>query len=386
MKCHFYFLLCILFVYITSIGYENITLANQSIKLPLQRKAYYHIISESNEDLPNYVQIIVNDDTSKLNYDFRHSIFYYKQDSTFSNINQFTKKSFSPVMWLNKEQIKNGFYLSVECEFDPIVYFNYYMNITLHHNIELILNKDYNFYITEDNYLMNLFLFLNLSDYSSEEKEQNNSITIWVKGNKKISSKLNNNIKYEKHSLYDAYIIKLDELLEYNFSLTIEGETGDYINIGSTFFQNYKQNNAFEKEGEVYGFLKEGMIEQNCFKIYGYENPYLKFFDGINMEINMEVFDYNYKCITLPSGVNELFYLIHNLKTPHYLSGYFSLNPGIVYADTLNSDEYFGYLPTNIEYNFKFITFNVDCKAKIKIYIQNCEDYPFCKIENSVTN
>ena len=76
MKCHFYFLLCILFVYITSIGYENITLANQSIKLPLHRKAYYHIISESNEDLPNYVQIIVNDDTSKLNYDFRHSIFF----------------------------------------------------------------------------------------------------------------------------------------------------------------------------------------------------------------------------------------------------------------------------------------------------------------------
>ena len=87
------------------------------------------------------------------------------------------------------------------------------------------------------------------------------------------------------------------------------------------------------------------------------------------MEINMKVFDYNTKCITLPSGTNELFYLIHNLKTPHYLSGYFSLITGIIYDDTLNLDEYFGYLPMNIEYNFKFITFNVYCKEKIKIYI-----------------
>ena len=122
MKSHFYFYLCILLVYITSIEYENITLENQSIKLPYERKYYFHIISESNEDLPNYVQIIVNDDTSKLNYDFCHSIFYYKQDSTFSNINQFTKKSYYPIMWLTKEQIKNGFYLRVECEIEPIFY------------------------------------------------------------------------------------------------------------------------------------------------------------------------------------------------------------------------------------------------------------------------
>ena len=94
MKSHFYFYLCILLVYITSIEYENITLENQNIKLPYERKAYYHIISESNEDSPNHIKTIVKDDTDKLNYDFRQSIFYYKQDSTFSNINQFTKNHF----------------------------------------------------------------------------------------------------------------------------------------------------------------------------------------------------------------------------------------------------------------------------------------------------
>ena len=159
--------------------------------LPQKMKVYYHVISKSNENLPNYIKIIVRVDTSPLNYDYRHTISYYK-DSTFSKINQFTEKSFSPIMWLSKEQIKNGFYLSIECEFEPIIYFSYYMNISLNDNIELIIKEQYNFYLTEDNYLMNLFLIANLSSYSSENNTQNNSITIWVKGNKNISTKLNN--------------------------------------------------------------------------------------------------------------------------------------------------------------------------------------------------
>ena len=97
-----------LFVHVSSIEYENITLENQSISLPYKRKVYYHIITESNENLPNYIKIIVKDDTNKINYDYRHTISYYK-DSSFSKINQFTEKSFSPIMWLTKEQIKNGF-------------------------------------------------------------------------------------------------------------------------------------------------------------------------------------------------------------------------------------------------------------------------------------
>ena len=193
-------------------------------------------------------------------------------------------------------------------------------------------------------------------------------------------------IKYEKHSIYNAYIIKLDELKEYKFSLSIEGEIGDYINIGSSFFQNNKQNNTIEREDEIYGFLKKGIIEQNCFKIYGIEFPNVKIFDDINMEIDMKVLVYDTKCITLRSGINELFYFIHNLRASHSSSGYFSLNTGIIYDDTLSSDEYFGYLSMNLEDNFKFITFNIYCKNKIKIYFQNCEDYPFCTIEKNITN
>ena len=384
MKIYSFLFLYYLIIYASSIEYENITLENQSISLPYKRKVYYHIITESNENLPNYVKIIVRVDTSPLNYDYRHTISYYK-DSTFSKINQFTEKSFSPIMWLTKEQIKNGFYLSIECEFEPIDYFSYYMNISLNDNIELIIKEQYNFYLTEDNYLMNLFLIANLSSYSSENNIQNNSITIWVKGNKNISTKLNNISKYEKHSIYDAYILELDELKEYNFSITIEGTIGDFINIGSSFFQNFNHDNKIESEGEIYGFLKKGIIEENCFEITG-NLPYLKIFDDINTNIKMKAIGSDNKCISIPSGVNELFYLIHNVKT-HYLSNYFSLSTGIIYEDYLELSESFGYIPMKIEDNFNFITFHIhQLSGTVKAYIKNCEDYPFCTIEKEITD
>ena len=174
MKLFHLLYLFYLFVYVSSIEYENITLENQSIMLPHKMKVYYHVISESNENLPNYIKIKVEDDGYRYTTNYKHTISYYK-DSTFSKINQFTEKSFSPIMWLTKEQIKNGFYLSVEVEFET--YYDYFMNITLNDNIELIINEQYNFYLTEDNYLMNLFLIANLSSYSSENNTQNNSIT-----------------------------------------------------------------------------------------------------------------------------------------------------------------------------------------------------------------
>ena len=133
-------------------------------------------------------------------------------------------------------------------------------------------------------------------------------------------------------------------------------------------------------------FLKKDIIEQNCFEIYGNESPYLKIYDDIDMEIKIKVLDYYSKCLILPSGINELFYLVHNLKTTHCSSGYFSLNTGIIYDETLSQNEYFGYLPMNVEYSFKFITFNIYYKGKMKLYIQNCEDYPFCTIEKNITN
>ena len=127
------------------------------------------------------------------------------------------------------------------------------------------------------------------------------------KRNKNISTKLNNISKYEKYSIYDAYIIQLDELKEYNFSITIEGTIGDFIDIGSSFFQDNMGNYYVGRECYIYGFLKRGFIEKNCFTSNNYF-PSLKIFDDINIDTKVKSISYGTICITLPSEINELFF------------------------------------------------------------------------------
>ena len=139
------------------------------------------------------------------------------------------------------------------------------------------------------------------------------------------------------------------------------------------------------REGDIYGFLKRGIIEKNCF-ITNNNFPSFKIFDDINIDTKVQAITSGTVCITLPSEINELFFLIHNLQI-HYLSGYFSLYPGMAYEDYINIDEYFGYIPMKIEDDFNFITFHIhQDEGTIKAYIQNCEDYPFCIIEKNITD
>ena len=94
------------------------------------------------------------------------------------------------------------------------------------------------------------------------------------------------------------------------------------------------------REGDIYGFLKRGIIEKNCF-ITNNNFPSFKIFDDINIDTKVQAITSGTVCITLPSEINELFFLIHNLQI-HYLIGYFSLYPGMAYEDYINIDEYFG--------------------------------------------
>ena len=65
-------------------------------------------------------------------------------------------------------------------------------------------------------------------------------ITFWVKGidNKDIEISLKGNYSnfendYQKHSKYNAYIIKAQTLKYFEFEITIKGKPGDLITIGN---------------------------------------------------------------------------------------------------------------------------------------------------------
>ena len=102
--------------------YENITLKEQVISInKLTEPKKYRIISET---VPLFLQIIsqgnFQPNTSNIN---NYIISYYANDSNFKERKQLSK-SFQgkTVMWLNNEQIKNEFYISIECEIPPCDY------------------------------------------------------------------------------------------------------------------------------------------------------------------------------------------------------------------------------------------------------------------------
>ena len=92
-------------------------------------------------------------------------------------------------MWLNKKQIEKEFYISVECFENPC---NYSIDFIPKDFPKLKLDEQYTYYITEDNKEMK-FIISGTPTYAPEKKArptENNVISIWAKGNKKINSTL----------------------------------------------------------------------------------------------------------------------------------------------------------------------------------------------------
>ena len=106
---------------------EEITFENEETKLDnLVENKYYHIIPEFPSVLSNYIKLVVRDNNSTnesyLNY-VNYAISYYQDDKTFSNRKQLSYGSLNmTMMWLKKEQIKNGFYLSIESTYNTCNY------------------------------------------------------------------------------------------------------------------------------------------------------------------------------------------------------------------------------------------------------------------------
>ena len=116
-KIKIFLYLIILFVSIKcEIEYETKIISNETITIDniTESHYYYHILFESQSNIPNYLKIISKEKNENSN-NYEYALSYYGQDSTFTNRIQLSKLSNSPIIWLNKEQIENGFYFSIEC-------------------------------------------------------------------------------------------------------------------------------------------------------------------------------------------------------------------------------------------------------------------------------
>ena len=103
------------------INIQNIFYINKEMEIEnndyYKNEYYYHLIIDKNLDLPNYLLITLN--VEGVN---KFSILFYQDDSTFTKIKQASSaahplSSSNPKIWLNKEQIKKGFYFKIKDDY-----------------------------------------------------------------------------------------------------------------------------------------------------------------------------------------------------------------------------------------------------------------------------
>ena len=264
----------------------NLTIKNDNFTSNYNKgNKNYYITFDPELNIQNYIKIEVKINNQFLNVN--PVISYYKKDKTLKDRQQLSKAlARTAIMWLNKEQIKDGFYLTIE-SLDTA---SYSINIIQNDFIELTYGEQYTYYVTEDNKQMKFAVKGKPPSQSETGSEYNNTITIWAKGKKQLSSKLEGT-NYEKLSKYNAYIIKLEEIKDNSYFLTVEGAIGDLINVGVHFFQgngnNICQIKRIEDLVEITGFLKRGILEESTFSgSFSLNSFFIKINDHIINEDN----------------------------------------------------------------------------------------------------
>ena len=355
---------------------QNIIFENEIIiihNLDKFTNYYYHIIIDSKKNLPNYIQIKVNQDDEGIFLN-RYFISFYQEDATFTKRKQFSNALPTSYIWLNKEQIKNGFYFSVQNIYQDC---NFQIEILPKEIAELTFNYySYSYYINQENQNMK-FIIKGEKEYQPELSDK---LIIYAYGNKNIGANLNIS-NYQKHSKYNAFIIKEEKYDEY--ILEINGEIGDLIDVGFLCLNSYNDCKNCKKDYGIinYGFLKRNYIYEICYERNGdfNEKLYIKSIDKIN--ITAVTYTNNVKqCVKLYNDYDELLFTVQYFseKLPEIkknITDYLYIQPGFDYYQKIDENKTIGILLFKYEEDTDFITYSIkldsigmESKAYISIY------------------
>lgn len=386
------FIIFVLFV-ITSEKLEIIDMNITNVEVSFSEASNFHFISQSPDSLPNNIKIQIEGDNSDINY----IISYYKDDYTFTNRNQLSQSlSGKAFMWLNKEQIKKGFYLSVECSDSSC---NYSLKMILKENIELELGQPYSYYITEDNKETIFVIKGNPYDIEIYRDLYYSKVSIWAKGNFDLNTELKLE-EYEKHPKYNAYLVYMEEPQPIEYTFIVKGTVGDFINVGALFFDGYDICGHIIKDLglEISPFFAKGILDDAYFLFandketintiyhFDYDHDYSDF---LNNEYS---FIKNYTQIFMrldPYEKYSFFYLQYIEYTNHKTSEnktiefYPPQNLGSTYERNIKKDKTIGLIPMKPEIDYKYLTYHTAVKqGEFKAFIYKCENYPLCKIDS----
>lgn len=338
----------------------------------------------------NYLKIVVE---SKGQYSTLNPIIsYYQNDSNLMTRKQLSQGLVgSSTMWLNKEQIKENFYLTVECPKTPC---NYELYITKLNTTELIINEQYTYYVTEQNQNLSFSLLMIDQDKYKEQSEKY-KMSVWARGNRDIKTKLEG-ITYDKLSKYNYYRINFDDYikLETRCKFVVNGKIGDLINIGFYIFSE-------EDHGE-YKFLNFiSKLPNNGIEMTNYLKPYenhtYNFLEGDITSIsyaydfdNKKQFKYEESNFIYSYG-DDLFYSLPFLSTTKYDGeGNNKFSPqinGIYYFRGIEKGTIVGLIPMKPEEDFNILTYEIfQNYGTNEIFIYECDNYPLCHLDKIDNN
>ena len=370
---------------ITELILQNNTITMSSLS---NSEYYFKVLFPQDSSIPNYLKIVVTQNEYGQ-YINNYIISYYGNDSNFKDR---TQTSMSKVnigtltyLWLNKAQIKDGFYFKVEVQDKNTQFSIYQIDIIKYNFLELnTRHYFYKYYITKENQQMN-FLIKGEENFF---KEDNITIIVWAEGNKKIIPNINAT-NFVKHSKFNSFIIyNITQYEEY--ILSVDATLCDLVDVGVLFVskKTFYDDFAYTLEHILKIFLKKNILEEICFE----ESRYIKYMDDINRKIDLEGYIGNKRCLKLPEEMDELFLYIHYLWYFGYplmknAPVYYSLLTGIDYYETVYSSMPIGYIPLDIDEDTNFLTYTIytlpNKNIKADVYIANCTNYPSCVIDKS---
>ena len=375
---------------------EEILLNDTSLVIDsIEGNKYYHVNINMTSNQSLYIVVF-----GGLGNLTNHIISVYK-DSEFIDRKLMDQSldGLSYVM-LNEEQIGTDFYLSIECAKLPCIYT---LNLFYRNYLLLREQEPYTYYVTEENKVMKFGL---MGETIKAYLDEGYVVLVYARGSKYITTQLEG-LSYTKHSEYNAYIIENLNNVPDEFGMfyfTVEAKVGDLINVGYLVFENKYGGNTFSKiithNGEEYlGFLKKGVIEQNCFRIEkeGKSEP---------VEINIVPYDkvlinnayselndkYYLYCINFTSfdnkydQIDELFYSIQFIfdfkDDGQGINKYPQIIPDTYYTrkfykgDILVLDQ----LEPGDDYKYLSIL-ALSSVGNIKLYLYKCTNFPLCKVD-----
>ena len=359
------------------------------IKLNNNSHDYYKITIKKHGIIDSDIEV---DQTNYL-------LSYYQKDHEFKNRKQFAQGEGKVEMWLNKAQVDKEFYIEIEKVRIVTLEVTMDINLDRYNNTELEIEKQFNYYVSEENQMMK-FKMKEISDRIKKliPDVNNYILTVWVKGNKNISSKLEG-ISCDKPSeKYNYYRINMTDLVNKTFELTVNGTINDLINIGALIF--HKET---DEEGEIYvtvelfdtldGLELAVFLKPNERVSFKYRAT-LKGPLGYLVDINNNLQNLNYIGVNEFSAMKthnftsseESFYIIQLPPKTSALNKFYIDYPeiiGVNYFRMISPNRNIGILPMKID-NFKFFTYEIiPLGGEIEVSIYDCEDYPSCSLNTT---